>query len=256
MSDKITRLEKIERILQELGHEIAPSSVVLDFGCGGGHFVREMRDRGLAAFGCDIEFANDEDASSRELRDGGFVRLIDAERYRLPFEDDTFDFILSYQVFEHVRNYPEAVSEIRRVLKPGGVTFHIYTSRYIPIEPHVHVPLAAMLRSYRWLYLWAGLGIRNEFQTGMSAKETARQNLEYLTGRTNYLTKAAIRDQFKAHFDKVSFCEKECLKYAINRHGMRAYALSKYLPVIPGLVSAFYKHAILAERPHKPPQRL
>ena len=43
----------------------------------------------------------------------------------LTFADDSFDLVLSEDVFEHVRDYKKGFSEVARVLKPGG--FHIFT---------------------------------------------------------------------------------------------------------------------------------
>lgn len=39
---------------------------------------------------------------------------------KLPFEDETFDFIIANHVLEHVPNWFESFKEIARVLKPGG----------------------------------------------------------------------------------------------------------------------------------------
>jgi len=45
----------------------------------------------------------------------------DFEKEKLPFEDDSFDIILLSEVFEHLRiDLIFTISEIRRVLKPGG----------------------------------------------------------------------------------------------------------------------------------------
>lgn len=38
----------------------------------------------------------------------------------LPFEDESFDCVVSFQVIEHIRRDKEFVSEVYRVLKPGG----------------------------------------------------------------------------------------------------------------------------------------
>lgn len=38
----------------------------------------------------------------------------------LPFEDDSFDYVVSFQVIEHISNDKRFVDEIRRVLRPGG----------------------------------------------------------------------------------------------------------------------------------------
>ena len=246
------QVEKILGIASELEAGIGPGAAVLDFGCGRGRLVRELRERGFRSFGCDIEFLYHEDSEAERMLRDGVLRMIGATPYRLPFEDDTFDLVFSYQVFEHVRNYGEALAEIARVLKPGGATLHVFTPRYVPVEPHVHVPLAAMIRSLPWLRLWAALGVRNEFQTGLSAGETARRNREYLLDRTNYLTPTKIRDHFETHFGAVVSCEKASLKYASNRYGAFLYAASRYAPMIPLLVGTFGKRAVLAKEPRKP----
>ena len=48
----------------------------------------------------------------------------DINRSNLP--DRSFDFILSYEVMEHVKEPVKAISEMHRLLKPGGITFFEY----------------------------------------------------------------------------------------------------------------------------------
>ncbi len=43
----------------------------------------------------------------------------------IPFDNNTFDIVVSEDVFEHLSDYQKAFNEIRRVLKPGGC--HIFT---------------------------------------------------------------------------------------------------------------------------------
>jgi SAM-dependent methyltransferase len=113
-----------QRILSRVGAPLQPDQKVLDFGCGRGEVVEEFLSEGYDAFGCDIELARETDR----------LRLIDAEPYRVPFDDDAFDFVVSEQVFEHVHDFDQAVREIARVLRPGGVSLHVFPSRYRPIE--------------------------------------------------------------------------------------------------------------------------
>ena len=56
-----------------------------------------------------------------------------ADAHRLPFEDDTFDYVYSLAVFEHLHSPWIAAEEIRRVLKPGG---QVYT--LCAFMQHVH----------------------------------------------------------------------------------------------------------------------
>ncbi|MFC2009341.1 methyltransferase domain-containing protein [Chloroflexota bacterium] len=49
----------------------------------------------------------------------------------MDFSEKTFDIVISNAVFEHIRNVPQALSEINRVLKPGGIAYayiHLFTS--------------------------------------------------------------------------------------------------------------------------------
>lgn len=52
---------------------------------------------------------------------------------RLPLKDETFDFIISESVFEHLRDPWHAASELYRVLKPGG-RIHIDTAFLQPVH--------------------------------------------------------------------------------------------------------------------------
>ncbi len=43
-----------------------------------------------------------------------------ADVHALPYNDESFDYVLAIEVFEHVRKPAQAAAEIHRVLKPGG----------------------------------------------------------------------------------------------------------------------------------------
>jgi|SaaInlStandDraft_4_1057021.scaffolds.fasta_scaffold01508_4 SAM-dependent methyltransferase len=54
-----------------------------------------------------------------DLHEGEGVVKLDVEK-DFPFEDSTFDCVISFHLFEHVFNYQNSVEEIQRILKPGG----------------------------------------------------------------------------------------------------------------------------------------
>jgi SAM-dependent methyltransferase len=61
----------------------------------------------------------------------------DVDIHKMPYEDNSFDYVIADQVLEHVRRPWIGVEEVRRVLKPGGLT--ILTSALIfPVHgvPH------------------------------------------------------------------------------------------------------------------------
>jgi SAM-dependent methyltransferase len=131
---------------------------------------------------------------------------------------------VSDQVLEHVQNYPQAIAEMHRVLRPGGAFLHAFPSRYRPVEGHISVPLASFFRPRWWLWLWAALGIRNEFQRGLHAREVVNRNVHFLKHGTNYLTAHEIKRQFGRRFARVEFVEYAFLPYS-NR--------SRFLAKVP-----------------------
>lgn len=219
-------------ILADLGAPLSPTSRILDFGCGAGALVQQGRSAGFQMFGCDFD-TSAEHCSRIE------------SPYRLPFPDAYFDAVISNQVLEHVMDYDTALAELRRVLKPGGVFLHMFPSRWIPIEPHVFVPLATVIRNRAWLALWALLGVRNQFQHRMPALERARTNHAYLLAHTNYLPRRKLISHFTRHFDGVQFAERQYLRHS-PRSLLRA---GSRLPLVARLYRSF-RGRVLFGRAH------
>lgn len=86
----------------------------------------------------------------------------------LDFADNTFDIVVSHEVFEHIDNVPQTVAELRRVMKPDGITYiyvHNFTSlsgghhiawKYPDTEPSKNVPPWDHLREnlHPWIPSW------------------------------------------------------------------------------------------------------
>jgi SAM-dependent methyltransferase len=94
---------------------VPDDSVVLDVGCGGGKMLRTIneRHRGLTLLGCDVVEPAD--------INGDFVfTALDASTGTLPYEDASVDVALMVDVLEHVEFPETTVSEMARILRPGG----------------------------------------------------------------------------------------------------------------------------------------
>ncbi len=221
-------MASVERLLEHFG--AAPPQAILDLGCGAGTHVESLRSRGFDAWGCDFP-GPDAPTLSADGATKGHLRPIEIHPYRLPFEDNRFDWVISSQVLEHVMDYAATFREIRRVLKPGGISLHVFPSRLVLIEPHVFVPLASIIRNPAWLRLWAQLGIRNGYQTGKPPREVAAINCDYLHAHTNYLTKAQIERQARI-FSEAAF--REDILFLPGAEERRRRSLKKRLFVLLG----------------------
>lgn len=99
--------------------ELGDGKRALDFGCGSGYGTAILAEKCAQVTGVDaspraIELCN-ENFNQANLE---FVKI--EPNYVLPFEDDTFDVITSFQVIEHMPDVPAYLSVLKRVLKPGG----------------------------------------------------------------------------------------------------------------------------------------
>lgn len=197
------------RMLANMNCYLTRESRILDFGCGAGVAVYEYRDAGFDAYGFDIRPA----VVYRAPKDEQFFKFamtgkpvnvpeyaVERSSFRIPFEEGFFDFVFSTSTLEHVQDHNLVFAEIARVMRPGGVAIHTFPARYVPIEPHIHVPLGAAIQNYYWFLLWAVLGIRNEFQRQMNAVACAQSNLHYARTGLKYLNIRALRRLALKHF--------------------------------------------------------
>jgi SAM-dependent methyltransferase len=240
------RLKHQLAILSDAGFEIPNGARILDLGCGEGDSVRALREAGYDAWGCDIDLW--ETAAARELIETGFVKAISMQPYRLPFADGEFDVVLSFEVLEHVQNYPELIEENYRVSKPGTPSLHLFPGRWTPIELHTYVPLASVHRSYPWLLLWAVLGIRNEYQKGLGSREVAGLNWQYLRTQTTYLATAEVRRLFASRFTDVQFREDLFLKHSISPRGQALYKMVRWFPFLLPIYATCWNRVLVATR--------
>lgn len=91
---------------------------VLDVGCGNGALLEQLGERIGAGRGVDVSEAMLERAR-RRLADAGELACRNIEGPELPFEDDTFDVVVSFLSFRYL-DWDPMLEAIGRVLRPGG----------------------------------------------------------------------------------------------------------------------------------------
>ncbi len=96
---------------------VRPGDRALDLGCGEGAFTEELQRAGARAVG--VEVAQAAVRRARE-RHGSLEFELVAIDGPLPFADGSFDLVWASEVIEHVADTARWLSELRRVLAPGG----------------------------------------------------------------------------------------------------------------------------------------
>lgn len=134
-------------------YRIRRGSIVLDSGSGRGDFSRAFAKAGMDTWGID---ASDYE---KKYEDGvNFVGNFDLETGRLPFDDGYFDVVFSKSVLEHIHKPEQYLSEINRVLKPGGLfivmvpdwhtQMYIYYDDFSHVQPYTQKGLADALKVF------------------------------------------------------------------------------------------------------------
>jgi SAM-dependent methyltransferase len=99
---------------------VRAGSSVLELGCGAG-MLALLKRKGIVLTGVDL---SSECALAARLN--GYDATFAAELSRLPFPSASFDYVVSLDVLGHVEAEAkdEVLAEVKRVLRPGGVTMH------------------------------------------------------------------------------------------------------------------------------------
>ena len=170
MHDRL--LPVIDQQIESIG-ESAPH--VLDLGAGEGAFSHLLQERGYRVAACDLY--------PEMFRCPGVeCRRADVHD-ELPYQDATFDAVISIEVVEHLESQLGLFEEVGRVLKPGGqfifttpniaslksrlgFLFSGYFYSHGPLDPEVHDPVSQHIAAftpdrYRFVLARAGLELEN-----------------------------------------------------------------------------------------------
>jgi len=115
---------------------------ILDFGCGSGQLLTYLRILGYKELiGVDVRSQESLDKVNTMHNNIGFKKDIffSYDGVSLPFNDSSFDLIISQQVLEHVHNVKQYFSESNRVLSPKGKMLVEFPHRLVPFDTHTQM---------------------------------------------------------------------------------------------------------------------
>ena len=127
---------------------LTPGDTVLDVGCGTGaaaRFAAEKVGASGQVIGVDVNAGMLDVARSLPLVRGAVIEWHEKSAYALPLHDQSVDVVLCAQTLQFLNDRRLALSEMHRVLKPGGrVAISVWCD--IQESPYFHVLVEAISR--------------------------------------------------------------------------------------------------------------
>ncbi len=199
-------------LAEAFGDRLAQADV-LNVGCSTGIVDAELAPFVGSLTGIDIDAKAVSFAQANHSARNLVFKVGDAMKIDAP--DESFDIVLCAQVYEHVPSAAKLMSEILRVLKPGGACYFAATNRLNPMEQHYKLPFLSIIPvSLAHLYLrmlrrgnfyyerhltwWQLRTLVAHFEikdiTAKVLEDPARYEAQYLfTGRTLAIARFAYR---------------------------------------------------------------
>ena len=110
------RYEHVHRYV--FARELVAGRRVLDAACGEGYGSALLAETASRVSGVDVSAQAVEHATERYS--AANLEFHQADCLALPFPDDQFDCVVSFETLEHLENHEQLLAEFRRVLRPGG----------------------------------------------------------------------------------------------------------------------------------------
>lgn len=196
------------RVVNELARPAG--GILLDFGCGSGAQTLLFAPQFARTIAVDVDEAYVAECARRVAHAGlaDRVRCIAYDGYRLPIDSQTVDFAVSFEVLEHVDNEARALSEVFRVLKPGGLLALSVPNRWwvfethgaaLPLLPWNRVPFFSWLpKSLHDRWARARIYSRREIVRKLTAAGFDVQSAVYVTAPMDVVRNARVQRALRA----------------------------------------------------------
>ncbi|MBA5687287.1 class I SAM-dependent methyltransferase [Rugamonas apoptosis] len=142
------RFQMIHAALWRALGQPAGSLRVGDIGCGAGTQCRLWAGMGHRVQGVDINEALIGLARQRAQQAGLEIQFAVASATALPWDDGAMDVCVAPELLEHVTDWTTCLSEMVRVLRPGGALFISTSNKLCPSQEEFSLPL------YSWYPAW------------------------------------------------------------------------------------------------------
>ena len=117
-SARMRNINVVERLFSQI--DLTNVKEVLEVGCGIGVLSAYLAEKyGWKVTGIDIDPEQIKKAKNNN-RENNYLKFLEADATKLPFENNEFDLVLSSDILHHIPNWDKSLNEISRVLRPNG----------------------------------------------------------------------------------------------------------------------------------------
>jgi len=234
--------EEIERIYEDFEpYWDLEGKRVLDVGCGlGGKLLFYAECGAREVIGIDLRSFSALSANRLALERGAgsVIQIAVADGAGLPFDNDTFDVVISVNALEHVADPLSVLKECQRVLRPGGRVYLHFPPFYSPWGAHldgwINLPWPHLFFSERSLVQAAAL-VEEEMRYNKQFIPPAQVHWSELQG-FHELNRLTIR-QFSKLVKVTGFQALQCRLLPFGRHALRRGTMGRLLLALLRVVS-------------------
>lgn len=206
--------QTFQRIYFDILSERLPGEgdqTILDIGSKDGEIIARLASQfDCRGVGVDLRFDLTTTSDS--------ASFLEADAFRLPFNDESFDAVICNMVFEHIPDEDAVIREVKRVLSPDGVFVLIFPNRVFPLEGHAYP------HGVQWL---------PKPLAQLIVDRTVRADrAEYFRDAMFYVSNLGVRRELEAEFTTVTFEGDRLLDAVSTGSGWKATALHAASPVL------------------------
>jgi len=199
----------------------ASGKKVLDIGFGNGIILSEFAKVGAITYGLETERSLLSFAEKRfkDINMSSTLKSYDGKSF--PFPDNTFDYVYSTSVLEHMSHPGDVFSEISRVLTVGGKFYLSFPNKYAPKESHTG----------RWFISWLPRTIAQYVLRRLKSSPLEDWNLHFISFFS--MKKMAENAGLKIVYDTYSHSRiKRCIKKVFAYCGVHYGVLLKTIIIV------------------------
>lgn len=233
--------------ISDCGLDNTAGKSILELGFGNGLFLECCERAGMTAAGLEVRQNVYEKTAAKFPR----MNLKLYEGLDIPALDASFDFVVSFQVLEHVQSMELFIAESVRVLKPGGLMYHRFPNYRSFYEGHYKLPWLPFLnkrtgRTYlkiirHYTGYYESLNLTKTADITRLCKQNA-DSIELLSDGSR---------EFEARFNLAQACKissppvRAAAKFAVTNPLLRKFALAMLR-----LLDMHYPLMIIARKRH------